>query len=59
MTPQRPLSLAQMIYLPKSQDLQNGIDLALDMRNHFRQGVDIVLQIDDYGFVVITGARQT
>lgn len=32
-----------LISLPKSQDLQNGIDIALDMQNHFRHGVDIVL----------------
>ena len=41
-----------LIYLPKSQDLQNGIDLALDMQNHFRQGVDIVLVVGDYWGVV-------
>lgn len=52
MTPQAPLNLAHMISLPKSQDLQNGIDRSLDMQNHFRQGVDIVLVMGDYWGVV-------
>lgn len=52
MTPQPPLNLAQMISLPKSQDLQNGIDPGLDMQNHFRHGVDIVLAVGDYWGVV-------
>jgi hypothetical protein len=41
-----------LISLPKSQDLQNGIDRSLDMQNHFRKGVDIVLVVGDYWDVV-------
>lgn len=57
MTPQPPLNLAQMISLPKSQDLQKGIDRSMDMKNHFRQGVDIVLVAGDYWGVVNSSTR--
>jgi len=40
------------ISLPKSQDLQKGIDRCLFMQNHFRHGVDIVLVMGDYWGVV-------
>lgn len=47
-----PAAARTLISLPKSQDLQNGIDRRLDMQNHFRQGVDIVLVVGDYWGVV-------
>lgn len=36
-----------LISLPKSQDSRNIIDRRLDMQNHFRQVLDIIVAIRD------------